>query len=84
MAPPDPYFTLENEFASHTGLVSITCKTGFAGIKPSQPIAAMCLMWGRALGDDLLRSAKGPLFETIKITVIDVGRLVEPALCEGL
>lgn len=31
-----------------------------------------------------MRSAEGPLLQTIKITLIDVDRLLEPALEEGL
>lgn len=41
-------------------------------------------MWGRAFANVLLRSAEGLLFQTIKISVIDVDQLLEPALGEGL
>lgn len=37
-----------------------------------------------ALGDDTLRSAKVPLFQRVKIVVVDVDRLLEPALGERL
>lgn len=32
---------------------------------------------GQALGDDPLENAKGPLFKTIKIAVIDIDRLLK-------
>lgn len=57
--------------------------TWFAGLKTILAIHSRTSLMGRALGDDQLKSAKGPLLQTIEMAVADVDRLLEPALGEG-
>lgn len=53
-------------------LVLIPLGTWFAGLKQILADRSCASCVGRALGDDMLRSATGPLFQTINITDIDV------------
>lgn len=63
------YICCETEL---TLIHTLTLRTRFAGFKPILANRSRASCVGRALADDLLRSATGPLFQTIKITDIDV------------
>lgn len=66
--------TTANDFTSHKW-IRCWIPSQFAEQKPL--LANHSHVWhlGRALGDDWRRNAKEPLFQTIKIAVIDVHRL---------